>query len=199
MGPEELKTKWVSPLGESDTGEREQGQELPASRSCVQPTAFSSQCTDPPLHKVELLCSAARRNRTSEGALAVPLPSSDRHRPPLGRRVSECLPWTLPSPPSEAAPGRWSGIANCQVHGSRSRPGRAPSPGKPACCISYRRFSYSHPLVGTDLERERRDPTLEYSHLCREGRAPRLPRTPARAPRSESFPSASRISALPSP
>ena len=46
MGPEELKTKWVSPLGESDTGERQQGQELPA-----QPVLCAADCFLLPMHR----------------------------------------------------------------------------------------------------------------------------------------------------
>lgn len=40
----------------------------------------------------------------------MPLPSSDRHRPPLSKRVSECCSRFYPPCPV-AAPGRWAGRA----------------------------------------------------------------------------------------
>lgn len=114
----------------------------------ARPVLCTASCVPPPGAQTHLLQSGvpARRelsvqNRPRCGPCA---PAVAAVAPALGRRVSGCLLWTLPSgparPPTQAVAG--GPPAEGQVRGSRSRPGRAPSSGQTAACYSVYRPSW---------------------------------------------------------
>lgn len=123
-------------------------------------------------------------------------PSGDRRRPRTGQaclRVLALDPTLRARPSSDAGAGRRPGPAKGQVRGSPSRPGRAPSSGQTACYSAYQPFWY--PRRGRALTPRTKGliapRALSSSPLQRRDGS-------ARAPRSESCPSAIRVGALPS-
>lgn len=90
------------PYGIQIPGRRSRGKHFrPAGPVCSE--LLSLPNTQNHLSPVEPLCSATRRGRAGEGAQALRLPTSGRHRPRLGRSVSERQLRIPHSPPSEAA------------------------------------------------------------------------------------------------
>ena len=164
-------------------------------RSCVPPAAFPSRGAGPPLQSgVPVRRELSVQNRPRRTGRA--FPSGDRRRPRTGQaclRVLALDPTLRARPSSDAGAGRRPGPAKGQVRGSRSRPGRAPSSGQTACYSAYRPFWY--PRRGRALT-----PRTEGLIAPRALSSSPLQRRDgsARAPRSESCPSAIRVGALPS-